>query len=94
MSADKSVAFSLPAYPESFVASASLIGEAFNVYHETGLTPRQLAEQRGELLKAAKRMIAAGDATMDGIGDDTLKMIEFGAADFDMRAIIAKCEAK
>ena len=33
-------------------ANARLIAEAGTVYHETGLTPRQLAEQRAELLEA------------------------------------------
>jgi hypothetical protein len=35
-------------------ANANLIAEAFTVAHETGLTPRQLAEQRAELLTACK----------------------------------------
>lgn len=34
--------------------NANLIAEAGTVYHETGLTPRQLAEQRDELLEALK----------------------------------------
>lgn len=34
---------------------ANLIAEAGTVYHETGLTPRQLAEQRGQLLEALER---------------------------------------
>ncbi len=33
-------------------SKAELIAEAFNVATETGLTPRQLAEQRNELLEA------------------------------------------
>ena len=39
-------------------ADARLIAEAFNVAHETGLTPRQLAEQRAELLAIAKSFVA------------------------------------
>lgn len=35
--------------PEVMDANAALIAEAFNVAHETGLTPRQLVEQRVEL---------------------------------------------
>lgn len=35
-------------------SNAALIAEAGTVYQETGLTPRQLAEQRDELLKALK----------------------------------------
>ena len=33
-------------------ADAHLIADAFTVHHETGLTPRELAEQRAELLEA------------------------------------------
>lgn len=33
-------------------ANAEFITEAFNVLHETGLTPRQLQQQRNELLEA------------------------------------------
>jgi len=40
---------------ESVMADAELIAEAFNVATETGLTPRQLAEQRAELLAACKK---------------------------------------
>lgn len=35
-------------------ANAALIAEAFNVTHETGRTPRQLADERGKLLAALK----------------------------------------
>lgn len=35
-------------------ANVELIQEVFNVYHETGLTPRELKEQRGALLKTGK----------------------------------------
>lgn len=47
------------------IANARLIAEAGTVATETGLTPRQLAEQRKELLEAAKdavEAIADGDA--------------------------------
>jgi len=40
--------------PEEAQANARLIAEAGTVAHETGLTPRQLAEQRDELLAALK----------------------------------------
>lgn len=36
-------------------ANTRLIAEAGTVLHETGLTPRQLAEQRAELLEALNR---------------------------------------
>lgn len=37
-------------------ANARLIAEAGTVYHETGLTPRQLADQRAELLEALREL--------------------------------------
>lgn len=37
-------------------ANATLIAEAFNVVNETGLTPKQLAEQNKELLEALKEV--------------------------------------
>ena len=43
---------------------APLLAEAGTIYHETGLTPRQLAEQRAELLAACKALLAASDRTM------------------------------
>jgi hypothetical protein len=48
-----------------FAANAALIAEAGTVFHETGLTPRQLAEQRAELLAA---LIAIRDAGRDWHG--------------------------
>jgi len=39
-------------------ANAGLVAEAFNVLHETGLTPRQLAEQRAELLALVNAIVA------------------------------------
>ena len=38
-------------------ANANLIAEAGNVANETGLTPRELLEQRNELLEALKEMV-------------------------------------
>lgn len=62
------------------VANSELLLEAGNVHHETGLTPRQLALQRGELLKAlkyARRFVDVRDVDTTYIS-----------------AIIAKVEAK
>lgn len=67
----------------------ALIAEAFNVHTETGLTPRQLAEQRAELLaalveaeKIVRNCVSAGQ-----IGDGYLSHAD------DFRAAIAKCSA-
>jgi hypothetical protein len=49
------------------VANADLWAEATNTHHETGLTPRQLAEQRAELLEALQRLVSeAVQAEYDG----------------------------
>ena len=40
-------------------ANARLIAEAGTVLHETGLTPRQLAEQRAALLEALAGLVSA-----------------------------------
>lgn len=68
--------------PKLSEADAKFIAESFNVYHETGLTPRQLADQRAELLEAlheGRRAIgdhfapndcyATGPLTGDGFRD-------------------------
>lgn len=41
---------------QPFLANAALIAEAGTVYHETGLTPRQLVEQRDALAAAVEAM--------------------------------------
>ena len=43
------------------IANAQLIAEAGTVLHETGLTPRQLAEQRAELLEALTQLLYRKD---------------------------------
>jgi hypothetical protein len=45
------------------VANANLIAEAFTVAHETGLTPRQLAERCKELEAALSVTVKTGGAT-------------------------------
>lgn len=53
------------------IANAKLFAEAGTVANETGLTPRQLAEQRAELLIALKGYMGAVDtmnaAMKDGV---------------------------
>lgn len=39
---------------EEWTANKALVAEAFNVHHETGLSPRELLAQRDELLEALK----------------------------------------
>ena len=64
-------------------ANALLITEAGTVAHETGLTPRQLAEQRAELLEALQDLVAQVD-------DHSWLTCEMAAA----RAAIAKATAQ
>lgn len=45
-------------------ANARLIAEAGTVAHETGLTPRQLAEQRAELLDFARDVAGLDDGAL------------------------------
>lgn len=43
--------------PEQNYWHAALIADAFNTFAKTGLTPSELAEQRGELLAAVQAMV-------------------------------------
>lgn len=71
---------------------ATLIAEAFNVTHETGRTPRQLADERGKLLAALKAEVAdlldrnRGSTHWDGCEDahpkcSALKRMQAAIAD-------------
>lgn len=51
-------------FTEEAKANARLIAEAGTVHHETGLTPRQLVEQRAELVAAIEALLYAD------VGDD------------------------
>lgn len=51
-------------------ANAALIAEAGTVHHETGLTPRQLVEQRDALAKVVADVVAYFDAPGDGCFSD------------------------
>lgn len=68
---------------DKIMADANLIAESFNVLHETGLTPRQLAEQRAELLEALQLVNAKdfelhevpagfGGRTVQQVADDAI----------------------
>lgn len=74
-------------------ANARLIAEAGTVAHETGLTPRQLAEQRAELLEVVKKFIAWSEAEEDHKGTTFWERVEM-LRDLDdaAAAAIAKAE--
>ena len=58
-------------------ANAQLIAEAGTVATETGLTPRQLADQRKELLKALKEINKLAQCSDDRFANysDTINLI-------------------
>lgn len=66
-------------------ADAALIAEAFNVANETGRTPRQLAEERAELVGA----LEGAEIILAKL--DTIRHLDksFGGLD-QLRAILAK----
>lgn len=47
--------------------NANLISEVFNVHHETGLTPRQLLEQRDEFLGLIQRAIDNAEEVIENM---------------------------
>lgn len=68
-------------------ANAQLIAEAGTVAHETGLSPRQLAEQRGTLLEAVRLALAIEESTTQGHERELRK----GYPDL-LRAALAACK--
>ena len=78
----------LPTLPHPMLMPPLVI-EAGTVYHETGLTPRQLAEQRDELLASLKCMVDKFEGRCADY-ENAEWTPEYNTA----RAIIAKVEAK
>ena len=73
-------------YDESWAkAAAELFHEAGTVYHETGLTPRQLVEQRAELIAALRGIIE--------IGKRDLSNMKYDGFFTTARAILAKVQS-
>lgn len=72
-------------------ANAELIAEAFNVATETGLTPRQLAEQRKELLGVLRELFSSYRWMVECEFDEQRAADHrFEAAQESARAAIAK----
>lgn len=62
-------------------ANAALIAEAFNVADVTGRTPRQLADERAELLKTIEYIAAGmGNLSLEEMGDKGVHGIRDGKA--------------
>jgi hypothetical protein len=58
------------------VANAELLAEAGTVANETGLTPRQLADQRAELLEKLQRLVAMHDDCVFICGGGDAPLVE------------------
>lgn len=74
------------------LVNARLIAEAGTVFHNTGLSPVQLVEQRDELMAACRKMVEWEKCEKDySIG--FTERINLCAEAFEMmRAALAKCE--
>ena len=73
---------------EHYDANARLITGAGTVATETGLTPRQLADQRTELLEALRELTDAAEEAAAGGGVNFYEYARIG------RATIAKAEGR
>lgn len=62
--------------PEEKLRSAELIIEAGTVANETGLTPRQLADQRAELLEIAKYSLVMMSVLLSRLGAIPMRLIK------------------
>ena len=71
-------------------ANAKLIAEAGTVANETGFTPRQLAEQKAELLEACKKMQGIQDEHPTATCSDIVAAIDWDLID----AAIAAAEGE
>lgn len=69
-------------------ANADLITEAFNVLHNTGLSPVQLVEQRDELVAVVKALIAYDESDHE---DGVQMMLDYADMLKGAYAALAKC---
>lgn len=69
------------------MANARLIAEAGTVFHETGLSPRQLAERNAELVDLLNGVLLMGRGTSGRI------IVEWWQEEV-LRTAIAKCQPK
>lgn len=83
---DCNVPSTYPVSPAEQEANTAFVAEAGTVLHETGLTPRQLVDQRVELLAACRAILSAGH-------DHQMPFDDWQKAKRIASAAIAKCEA-
>lgn len=75
--------------------NARLIVEAGTVFHNTGLSPVQLVEQRDELLAALRKMVAVHEYPADNLLQPSKEQLWISMANAALsmaRAALAKCE--
>lgn len=70
-----------------------VIAETFNIHNKTGLTPKQLLEQRDELMEAFKVIGDANEADLIGASDPAIRGLLYAAIRV-ARAAIAKAEER
>jgi hypothetical protein len=81
--------------PDERAANARLIAEAGTVTTETGLTPRQLAEQRAELLAALESVLFWWESSKPEFGGVSRGVYESAYTPMQAaRSAIAKAEPK
>jgi hypothetical protein len=73
-------------------ADARLIAEAGTVFHNTGLSPVQLVEQRDDLLAACKKLVEWDEREKDHAISFMQRISLCDEAFSMMRAALAKCE--
>lgn len=76
-------------------ANARLIAEAGTVFHNTGLSPVQLVEQRDELMAALRKMVAVHEYPADNLLQPSKEQLWISMANAALsmaRAALAKCE--
>lgn len=77
------------------LVNARLIAEAGTVFHNTGLSPVQLVEQRDELLAALRKMVAVHEYPADNLLQPSKEQLWISMANAALsmaRAALAKCE--
>ena len=72
------------------IANAELVCEAFNVAHETGRTPRQLADERAELVEVIENAMGFIPMMLDEAGFDEEDEDWVG----HLRAVLAKVKGQ
>ena len=84
----------LPGLDEENFANADVIAETFNVAYETGLTPKQLLEQRDELIKLHRINVDTMAVTKHRLSEKGSPSSELEVAIRETEQAIAKAEGR